>query len=107
MCGIVPVDFRQLESPAWEDSCAAVILASGLLELSRCSDTPETYRRTAEKLLRTIAQERADFGEGCDAMVQNCSAAYHDERHHFPMIYADYFFTEALMKLRGAELPIW
>lgn len=105
--GIVPVDFRQPESPAWEDSCAAVILASGLLELSRYSDAPEAYLRTAEKLLLTIARERADFGPGCDAVVQNCSASYHEERHHFPMIYADYFFTEALMKLKGAELPVW
>lgn len=107
--GIVPVDFRQPESPAWEDSCAAVILASGLLTLSGCAgqDRSETYRSAAEKLILTISRERADFGTGCDAVVQNCSAAYHDARHHFPMIYADYFYTEALLRLKGAELPVW
>lgn len=111
--GILPVDFCQPDEPAWEDSAGAVILASGLLEITRCagqaisSEKLRNYSDSAGKILKGIADGRTDFSRECDAVVQNCSAAYHDSRHHFPMIYADYFFTEAIMKLRGTELPVW
>ena len=107
--GIVPIDFRQPPEPAWEDSCGACIMASGLLELSKY--VPEAdrdvYTRAAVKILRAIAETRADWSENCDAIVQNCSAAYHDPKHHTTMVYADYFFTEALYKLTGKIKPIW
>jgi len=107
--GIVPVDFRQPKEPAWEDSCGACVIASGLLEVARFVPENEKalYVRAAVKILKAIAETRADWSEGCDAIVQNCTAAYHDENHHFPMVYADYFFIEALYKLSGEENLIW
>ncbi len=107
--GIVPVDFRQPAEPAWEDSCGACVIADGLLELARFmpESERELYVRPAVRILRTIAEKRADWSENCDAIVQNCTAAYHDEKHHFPMVYADYFFVEALYKLSGKENLIW
>lgn len=107
--GIVPVDFRQPAEPAWEDSCGACILADGLLEVARFvpENERELYVRPAVRILRAIAETRADWSEACDAIVQNCTAAYHDEKHHFPMVYADYFFMEALYKLSGKENLIW
>ena len=107
--GIVPVDFRQSAEPAWEDSCGACVIASGLLELGRFVPENEKplYIRAAVKILKAIAETRADWSENCDAIVQNCTAAYHDKKHHFPMVYADYFFIEALYKLSGEENLIW
>lgn len=107
--GIVPVDFRQPAQPDWEDSCGACVIAGGLLELARLvpDNEKQLYTRPAVKILRAIAETRADWSEHCDAIVQNCTAAYHDERHHFPMVYADYFFIEALYKLAGKENLIW
>lgn len=107
--GIVPVDFRQPAEPAWEDSCGACVLADGLLEVARFvpENERELYVRPAVRILRAIAETRADWSEACDAIVQNCTAAYHDEKHHFPMVYADYFFMEALYKLAGKENLIW
>lgn len=107
--GIVPVDFRQPAEPAWEDSCGACILADGLLEVGRFvpENERELYVRPAVRILRAIAETRADWSEACDAIVQNCTAAYHDEKHHFPMVYADYFFMETLYKLSGKENLIW
>lgn len=107
--GILPVDFRQPAEPAWEDSCGACVIAGGLLEIARHVPDLEKdmYIRAAVKILKAIAQTRADWSDGCDAIVQNCTAAYHDPRHHVTMVYADYFFIEALYKLIGTGIFIW
>ena len=58
-------------------------------------------------MLFRSADTRADWSEGCDAIVQNCSAAWHDSRHHFTMVYADYFLIEALYRLAGTDVRMW
>lgn len=107
--GIIPVDFRQPKEPAWEDSCGACVIAGGLLEVAKHVPDPEQdlYIRAAVKILKAIAETRADWSENCDAIVQNCSGSYHDKKHHFTMSYADYFFIEALYKLTGMGISIW
>ena len=107
--GIIPVDFRQPKEPAWEDSCGACVIAGGLLEVAKHVTAPEKdmYVRAAVKILKAIADTRADFGRGCDAIVQNCTGAYHSDTHHFTMVYADYFFIEALYKLTGTGILLW
>ena len=107
--GIIPVDFRQPKEPAWEDSCGACVIAGGLLEVAKHVTAPEKdmYVRAAGKILKAIADTRADFGRGCDAIVQNCTGAYHSDTHHFTMVYADYFFIEALYKLTGTGILLW
>ncbi len=107
--GIIPIDFRQPDDITWEDSCGACIIAGGLLEVAK--NVPELekkmYIRAAVKILRAIAETRADWTKSCDAIVQNCSGSYHDKRHHFTMVYADYYFIEALYKLAGKGMLIW
>jgi unsaturated chondroitin disaccharide hydrolase len=107
--GIIPVDFRQPKEPAREDSCGACIIAGGFIELAKIvqGDEKETYLNTAVKLLKTIDEKRADWGTACDAIVQNCSASYHDATHHMTMVYADYFFIEAIYKLKGGGISVW
>ena len=107
--GIIPIDFRQPEEPALEDSCGGAILASGLLELERQMPAEEgsAYRQGALKILKTLALERSDFSRDCDAILKNCSASYHEKNHHIAMVYADYFFTEALFKLAGRGRFLW
>ena len=107
--GIIPVDFRQPQEPAWEDSCAACVIACGLLEVARhVSDSEkEKYENAAVKILRAIAEKRADWTENCDAIVQNCTGAYHSPEHHFTMVYADYYFIEGLYKLAGIGRLLW
>ncbi len=107
--GIIPVDFRQPQEPAWEDSCAACVIACGLLEVARhVSDSEkEKYENAAVKILRAIAENRADWTENCDAIVQNCTGAYHSPEHHFTMVYADYYFIEGLYKLAGIGRLLW
>ena len=107
--GIIPVDFRQTEDVKCEDSCAACVIAGGLLELAKF--LPEAEREALEepafRILKAIADTRADWTGDCDAIVQGCSAAYYAERHHFTMVYADYYFLEALYKLAGEDVHMW
>lgn len=107
--GIIPVDFRQPKEPDWEDSCGACVIAGGLLEIAAHVPEPEQemYRKAAVKILRAIVDTRADWGEGCDAIVQNCSASYHSEKHHVTMNYADYYLIEAIYKLAGVGQLLW
>lgn len=107
--GLIPVDFRQPKEPAWEDSCGACVIAGGLLEIAKhvSAFEQEMYRNAAVKILKTIAEKRADWSQDCDAIVQNCSASYHNENHHVTMTYADYYFMEAIYKLTGTGKLLW
>lgn len=107
--GIIPVDFMQPAEPVYEDSCGACVIAGGLLELAKCVPEPEkeAYLEAAVKILKAIDDKRADWGRGCDAIVQRCSSAYHSAVHHVTMSYADYYFTEAVYKIKGTGILLW
>lgn len=107
--GIVPVDYKQPADCVWEDSTAAAITACGLLELEKNVDKKRggDYHGMALKLLHVLAEKRCCLDENVDYFLENCSAAYHDKMHNFPIIYGDYYFTEAVLKLCGKELFMW
>lgn len=107
--GIIPVDFRQPKEPAWEDSCGACVIAGGLLEIAKYVPDLEKdmYVRAAVKILKAIDETRADWTKNCDAIVQNCSASYHNPVHHTTMSYADYYFMEAIYKLTDTGILLW
>lgn len=94
---------------AWEDSTAAAIAACGLIELSKLSDGRQSdiYLNAAMKLLQALEAHSFNWNEGQDNFLTKCTGAYHDKEHEFSIIYGDYFFLEALMKLCGKELFIW
>ncbi|MCD8336130.1 MAG: glycoside hydrolase family 88 protein [Lachnospiraceae bacterium] len=122
--GLIPVDFCQPQEVLWEDSTAAAIAACGLIELAKAYEQNETgqesgqkkdgedrcenvYMRAALRLLKTLAQKRVNWNDQEDPLLTKCTAAYHDAEHEFSIIYGDYYFLEALMKLAGKELFIW
>ena len=107
--GFVPVDFRQPVDCTLEDSTAACIAACGMLEIAKVTEGRESsiYHAAACRLLKTLAKKRCDFTTDCDQIVNKCTAAFHDEKHEFSIIYGDYFFIEAIFKLTGEELFIW
>ncbi|BBF41758.1 putative unsaturated glucuronyl hydrolase [Lachnospiraceae bacterium KM106-2] len=107
--GILPVDFKQGKECEWEDSSAAAIIACGLLELERYvgENDQKRYHDQAVCLLHTLTDKRCNWDNGIDPIVENCSAAYHDKDHNMTLIYADYYFTEAILKLCGKEIFLW
>lgn len=124
--GLIPVDFRQPKEPAVEDSCAASIAASGLLLLSKVlygqQELPGGHRNryaqcqeqeagaaedAAVKLLKALDEKRCSWDAKTDELVERCTAAYHDKQREFPIIYGDYYFIEAILRLTGEELFVW
>nr|WP_314465391.1 glycoside hydrolase family 88 protein [uncultured Clostridium sp.] len=107
--GLIPVDFGQPVTCTWEDSTAAACAACGMIELSKYVKEAEkhVYLNAAIRLLKTLDKKRCSWSPDIDNLLENCSAAYHDTRHNFPMIYADYYFIEAVLKLADKELFIW
>ncbi len=107
--GLIPVDFRQPEDVKLEDSTAAAIASCGLIELARQKDgrQQKIYLNAALKMLQALTKNSFNWNEEEDNLLTKCTAAYHDEKHEFSLIYGDYFFLEALMKLADKELFIW
>lgn len=85
------------------------MIAGGLLELAKCVPEPEkeAYLEAAVKILKAIDDKRADWGRGCDAIVQCCSSAYHSAVHHITMSYTDYYFIDAVYKIKGTGIMLW
>ncbi|MCC8046526.1 MAG: glycoside hydrolase family 88 protein [Clostridiales bacterium] len=107
--GLIPVDFCQPEKPCWQDDTAAAIAASGLLEIARLvkEEEQEMYRKAAVKLLQALTREHCCFDRSNDCFLQKCSGSYHAPEHEFPIIYGDYYFIEAMLKLKGNDIFMW
>ena len=107
---LVPIDYRQPKDVDLEDSTAAAITASGLIELARgLEDESEAdkYLDAALKLLETLDEKRCSWGTDTDNLLNNCAVDYHGDGHNMSIIYGDYYFIEALMKLADKALRIF
>lgn len=107
--GRIPVDFRQPPEVSLEDSTAAAIATCGLIELAKLKEGRQrgVYLHAVLKLLQALQANSLNTDEEEDNLLTKCTAAYHDEAHEFSIIYGDYFYLEALMKLNGKDLFIW
>lgn len=107
--GLIPVDFRQPKSPFIEDSTAAAIAACGLIEISKNVTELEKdmYLNAALKLLKELYKNRCNWSKENDCILEKCTGAYHDKNHEFNIIYGDYYFIEAIFKLKGNDIFIW
>ncbi len=107
--GRIPVDFRAPSEPYYEDATAAAIASCGLLEIAEHVPQLEAamYRTAAVKLLKTLDAQDCDYDPRTDGILRNCTAAYHDAVHEFHIVYGDYFYLEALLKLKGSDFKMW
>ena len=106
---LVPIDYRQPKDVDLEDSTAAAITASGLIELASQLEGEEAdkYLDAAIKLLKTLDEKRISWGLDTDNLLNNCAVDYHGDGHNMSIIYGDYYFIEAMMKLDGTALKIF
>ena len=107
--GLIPVDFYQAKDCDFEDDIAACVAACGFLELAKVTKEwkKEKYLAAAEKMLRAIDEKSCNYDENTDHLVERCSQSYHEEGHNFPIVYADYYYIEAIWKLTGEEIFLW
>ena len=103
-------DFRQPAEPLLRDNVAGNVAACGLLELARAVPEAEGrfYFDAALKILKAQEQDAADWTLDDPAIFTKCTSAWHDmDGRHITMTYGDYFFIEAVNKLRGDGLLFW
>ncbi len=107
-------DFEAPEIPDIEqDSSAAAIAASGLLELCTLVDDPvyeEKYYNAAKNILTSLCTRNGDGGclaQDTDgnptspSILKRGCVAYGFRRDERGLTYGDYFFIEALMRYKG------
>ncbi len=95
---LIPDDVR--------DASAGAILASALVELSGFADPAraKTYLSTAETILRTLASDEflLGEGEGHGFLLKHSTGKKPDNSEvDVPLTYADYYFLEALLRLKA------
>lgn len=114
-CGdwMVRADFRSPDEPVEYDSTAAACAASGLLEIARVAPEFEKkmYRDAALNLLNTIDENWCNYDENTDYLVGMGTERYcadpNNRAVHLPIIYGDYFYIEALTKLKNMNFLAW
>ena len=106
------VDYRQPAEPLKYDSTAAMCTACGLLEIARHVEENEArfYTEAAYRILRACDEKFANWDPEKDAITTGGTFFYHDPdgtNTEVPIIYGDYFFIEAILRLKGKDLFEW
>ncbi|MEI8093316.1 MAG: glycoside hydrolase family 88 protein [Spirochaetales bacterium] len=113
--GVPAVDFRAPPEPAQIDSTAGAITAAGLLEIA--SHVPELekalYHNAAVQMLQALDTTCGAWQAAEEGLLLEGTHAYHDSKvklypnNHSPIIYGDYYFAEAIYRLRGQTALFW
>ena len=105
------VDFRAPGEPVKYDSTAGMISACGLLEIAAHAGEGERglYLGAAVKLLKACENAFADWDTARDGIIGRGTGSYHGglQDTEVPIIYGDYFFVEAVLRLLGKDFLIW
>jgi unsaturated chondroitin disaccharide hydrolase len=105
------VDYRSPPEPVKFDSTAAMISVCGLLEIAEMVSENEQalYICSAIKILKSCEKAFADWNNENDGIIGRGTAAWHGspEDTEVPIIYGDYFFTEAILRLLEKAFHLW
>ncbi len=99
-----PTDFMQPKEIGYIDSSAGMCTACGLIELYRVTKE-EKYLDGAIKILKAHEQDYI-FDDSEQSIVQNGMHSY-TKNVQMHLIYADFYFVEAIAKLKGMDYLIW
>lgn len=99
------LDFRQPATPVLYDSTSGAIAACGLIELAKEAGNPR-YLEKAICILKAMDKKWCDYSISTDGILKMGSRCYTEEIHQ-KIIYGDFFFVEAILKLKGAPFCPW
>lgn len=100
------VDFRQPAEPDLKDSSAGAIAACGLIEISKVVTEYEKplYLNAAINILKALDEKCGAWDEDEEAILKYGTEAYHNKNGiHMALIYGDFYFMEAIDKLRNYD----
>lgn len=106
------VDYRAPAEPVKYDATAAMITACGLLEIAGHVGEHEKrlYTEAAVRMLRACDEKFANWDPEADSIMSGGTYFYHDptgKNTEVPIIYADYYLIEAVLRLKGKALFEW
>lgn len=109
------VDFRSAEEPVMYDTAAGACAACGLIELAKLLPEYEggMYMHAAVQMLRAMGEKCCNFDPKNDHMLDYGTVRFPTEGDmkdagvHISIIYSDYFYTEAVLKLLGSDFFPW
>ena len=108
------VDFRAPSEPVYYDSTAGACAACGLIDIARAVGENEggMYMNAAINILKALDKSFMDYSPETDAMLGYGTVLYPKKEKqmsglHISIIYADFFYTEAILKLLGSEFNPW
>lgn len=109
------IDFYAPKEPVYYDSTAGACAACGLIELAEQLPEEEgaKYLQAAIHILRAMADKFCDFTIENDILLGYGSERYPVDGDlkkagvHMPIIYGDFFYIEAVLKLLGNEFTPW
>ena len=106
---VPPCDFRSPKEPVYKDTTAGAVAACGLLEIANAVGDAEgaMYKDAAIKILKAMEDRCCDWTEDNDAILHMGTEAYEFGGKNIPIIYGDFFFIEAILKLKGSKFLPW
>lgn len=105
--GYIPkADFMQPDDQI--DTSAGAIAACGLIEIAKVVPERESklYMRSALNIMKALTQKHCDWTDNNDAILQNCSGCW-NKQVHIPAMYGEYYYVEAMYKLKGYDKFFW
>ena len=108
--GFVPkLDFRAPKEPRYIDTSAGAIAACGLIEIAKVVPEfeQELYMQSAVNIMKALSENHCDWTEEEQSILQDVSGEYHGKEIQKPYIYGEYFYVEAMYKLKGFDKLFW
>ena len=102
-------DFASPKMPIIKDTSAGAIAASGLVELAKYVGEQDSkqYLEIALKIIQALDNGYGLWDNESDAILCGAAVQYHSTEHNASIIYGDYFFMEAVLKLRNNIEIFW
>jgi len=108
-------DFRAPSEPVYYDTSAGACAACGLIEIAKAVGENEggMYMNAAINILKAMGEKFLDLDPDHDEMLTHASRCYPADGDlvkngvHMSLIYSDYYYTEAILKLLGSEFNPW
>ena len=109
------VDFRAPSEPVYYDSTSGAAAACGMIELAKILPENEggMYMHAAIKILKALEANFCDFDPANDHMLDHGTIHFpinktpEEAGLHISIIYGDFYYTEAVLKLLGSEFNPW
>lgn len=108
---VPPWDFRAPADQLWaKDSTAAACAASGMLEIAGLleGEASAHYRQLGAAITESLFRRYAPDSPEEEALITKGTGSFPANAEvEIPIIYGDYFFLEALLKLKGEREIFW